>query len=149
MVPVSCRLNCEVQYTLGSHYENKYSPGFRGQASLHRGKKGWQLSHSRTRRVESLPKRFRGLRGRIFMSAHGVVGTGWTFLSFTSLSREFVLLRVLDCFFFGKSMVACVWDRVWGMMATQLDTKKNQEKQREKHTELTLYWGPALHVMLT
>lgn len=61
--------------------------------------------------MDSLPRRFLGLRGRIF--TQGGRGVAWTFVSATLVSLEFLALsNVRDSFFFGKLIVACDWDRV-------------------------------------
>ena len=78
--------------------------------------------------MDSLPRRFLGLRGRIF--AQGERGMAWTFVSSSLVSLEFLALsNVRGCFFFGKLIVACDWERVWGMMATQLCKKREQDSQ--------------------
>ena len=70
-----------------------------------------------------LPRRFLGLRGRI--SARGEHRIAWAFVNSSLVSLELLALStVRDGFFFGKLIVACDWERVRGMMAAQLGTKK-------------------------
>lgn len=60
--------------------------------------------------MDSLPRRFLGLRGR---TTQGERGVAWTFVSSILVSLEFLALsNVRDSFFFGKLIVACDWDRV-------------------------------------
>lgn len=61
--------------------------------------------------MDSLPKRFLGLRGRLL--TQGEWGMAWRFVSSSLVALEFLALSdVRDSFFFGKLIVDCDWDRV-------------------------------------
>ena len=64
-----------------------------------------------TQTMAILPRRFLGLRGRIF--AQGERRIAWAFVNSSLVSLELLALStVRDGFFFGKLIVACDWERV-------------------------------------
>ena len=94
---------------------------FQSHLIIKKGVESYRLKSTQTMAI--LPRRFLGLRGRIFAQEERRIA--WAFVNSSLVSLELLALStVRDGFFFGKLIVAWDWERVRGMMAAQLGTKK-------------------------